>query len=126
MANTYSWIIGCLYTKNSISDGTTYNDVIKKAEATLRVTNSANQTADAAIDMDFNDPSDWSNFTEYSSVTKANVVSWIEGRLGSQTLSQIKARLDQQLIEDANVANTTAKGTGTHGEESFSATFPWD
>ena len=126
MTNTYSWVINCLYTKNITNDGSTYNDVIKKAEAFLRVTNSASQTADAAIDMDFNDPSDWSGFTAYSSVTKANVVSWIEGRLGSEILSEIKGRLDKQLLEEANIANTTAKGTGTHGEESFSATFPWD
>ena len=126
MANTYSWIINCLYRKDITKDGTTYSDVIKKAEAVLRVTNSSNQTADAGIDMDFNDPSDWSSFKAYSSVTQANVSSWLEGRLGSQNLANIKASLDRQLLEDANVANTTKKGTGSDEGGDFVATFPWD
>jgi len=50
-----------------------------------------------------------------------------EARLGSDTLTDIKFRLDREIIEEANIKDTNAKGTGsgTFGDESFTPTFPW-
>jgi hypothetical protein len=126
MANSYSWSVKCLYTKNITESGTTYTDVIKKARVTLRATDSDGNFEETGIDMDFNNPADWSAFTEYGSVTEANVISWTQNRLGN-ALPDIKFRLDRDILEAQNVKDITAKGTGSgeYGEETFTATFPW-
>jgi|TARA_Y100000114_G_C11733346_1_gene314814 hypothetical protein len=127
MANSYSWSVKCLYTKDITESGSTYADVIKKATVYLKATDSGGDSAETGIDMDFNNPADWSKFTAYGSVTEANVIAWTEARLGNDTLTDIKFRLDREILENENVKDVTAKGTGSgeFGDESFTPTFPW-
>jgi len=88
MANSYSWSVKCLYTKDITESGSTYADVIKKATVYLKATDSGGDSAETGIDMDFNNPADWSKFTAYGSVTEANVIAWTEARLGNDTLTE--------------------------------------
>jgi len=119
---TYAWTIDKLYTKNITEDGTTYSDAITRVEATLTATSetigSINVIHVADLDMNVSNVSE--SFTAYSSVTEANVKSWVETRIGSDMLADIKTNMENQLQFLENIHNTTAKE-----DADGNATFPW-
>ena len=79
MAVSYTWNIETLFTKDITESGTTYNDVIKRVLGNLTATSSeTSNTAVHGFDLDLKNPADWSTFTAYDSVSKANVQTWIE------------------------------------------------
>jgi|TARA_R100000084_G_scaffold86729_1_gene41297 hypothetical protein len=124
MAVSYTWNIETLFTKDITESGTTYNDVIKRVLGNLTATSSeTSNTAVHGFDLDLKNPADWSTFTAYDSVSKANVQTWIENRIGDAAISQIKQDLVNYLAFEDEIDGSTAKGTGSG--DSFSATFPW-
>ena len=125
MANTYTWTITKLYTKNITVDGTTYNDVVKRVEGRLTVTSGSDSSIDAVhgYDLDLRDPSDWSSFTAYDSLSQSKVQTWVEARLTADTITYVKQQLDAGVAFEEEVSGTTAKGSGS-GDD-FVASFPW-
>ena len=125
MANTYTWTILKLYTKNITVDGTTYNDVVKRVEGRLTVTSGSDSSIDAVhgYDLDLRDPSDWSSFTAYDSLSQSKVQTWVEARLTADTITYVKQQLDAGVAFEEEVSGTTAKGSGS-GDD-FVASFPW-
>ena len=119
---TYAWTIDKLYTKNITKDGTTYSDVITRIVATLTATSetigSVNVVHGADLDMNVSNVSE--SFITYNSVTEANVKSWVETRIGSDMLTQIKANMENELQYFENIHNTTAKE-----DSDGNSTFPW-
>ena len=119
---TYAWTIDKLYTKNITEDGTTYSDVITRIVATLTATSetigSVNVVHGADLDMNVSNVSE--SFITYNSVTEANVKSWVETRIGSDMLTQIKANMENELQFLENIHNTTAKE-----DSDGNSTFPW-
>jgi hypothetical protein len=119
---TYAWTIDKLYTKNITKDGTTYSDVITRIVATLTATSetigSVNVVHGADLDMNVSNVSE--SFIAYNSVTEANVKSWVETRIGSDMLTQIKANMENELQYFENIHNTTAKE-----DSDGNSTFPW-
>jgi Sec7-like guanine-nucleotide exchange factor len=45
---------------------------------------------------------DPNNFTQYNSLTKAEVVSWVQSVLGTTFISELEARLTERLDEKVN------------------------
>ena len=119
---TYAWTIDKLYTKNITEDGTTYSDVITRIVATLTATSETvgSITLDHGADLDMNVSNVSNSFTAYNSVTEANVKSWIETRIGSDMLADIKTNMENELQFLENIHNATAK-EDTDGN----STFPW-
>ena len=95
---TYSWSIDKLHIKDVTAGGATYSDVILRVEATLTGTSE----------------------TAYSSVSEANTVSWVEGRVNSDILTNIKAEIVSS-IEFLEKVNGAAEQVDSDG----AATFPW-
>lgn len=118
MATTYSWTIEKLYTKNITVDGTTYSDVIKKVEGYWTATKSGEESVHG-FELDLRNPSSWSDFTAYNSLTKAKVVAMVETRIGADMMSAIKAEQEARLDSQLEYQGATLKGT----EET--PTFPW-
>ena len=125
MANTYTWTILKLYTKNITVDGTTYNDVVKRVEGRLTATSGSDSSITIlhGYDLDLRDPSDWSSFTAYDSLSQSQVQTWIEARLTADTIAYVKQQLDAGIAFEEEVSGTTAKGSGS-GDD-FVASFPW-
>tara|TARA_R100001443_G_scaffold91482_1_gene98075 strand:- start:4660 stop:5040 length:381 start_codon:yes stop_codon:yes gene_type:complete len=125
MANTYTWTITKLYTKNITDSGTTYNDVIKRVEGTLVTTSGSDSNIKMThgYDIDLSNPSDWSSFTAYASLSQSTVQAWVEARLTSDTITQIKKHQDDGIAFEEQVSGTSAKGSGS-GDD-FVASFPW-
>ena len=119
---TYAWTIDKLYTKNITKDGTTYSDVITRIVATLTATSETvgSITLDHGADLDMNVSNVSESFIAYNSVTEANVKSWVETRIGSDMLTQIKANMENELQYFENIHNTTAKE-----DSDGNSTFPW-
>jgi|TARA_E500000318_G_C3505925_1_gene190279 hypothetical protein len=119
---TYAWTIDKLYTKNITESGTTYSDVITRVEATLTATSetvgSISVTHGANLDMDVSNVSN--SFTAYSSVTEANVKSWVETRITSDILTNIKTDLENNLTYLENINGSVAKE-----DSDGNSTFPW-
>ena len=118
MAISYTWEITGLFTKDITEDGTTYSDVLKRVQGTLTATDSGEEVVHA-FDIDLKNPSSWSDFTAYSSLTKANVVSFVETRIGSDMIASIKTNLEGVMDTLLEYSGSTLKGT----EEN--PTFPW-
>ena len=108
---TYAWTINKLYTKNIVLDGTTYTDVIIRVEATLtgtsEIINSIN--SDASFDLDMDVTGIDSSFIEYVSVTEANVITWIENKVGSPTINEIKKGIESEINFLENINDGVAK-----------------
>jgi hypothetical protein len=123
---TYAWTINTLHTKDITKNGTTYNDAILRVEATLTGTSETinSITSEAGFDLDMNVDNIDSSFTVYGSVTKANVISWIEGRVGSTQLSEIKTGIENNIDFKEKVDGSIAKGS-TDSDGNFTASFPW-
>ena len=125
MAN-YAWTIDKLYTKDITKSGKTYKDAILRVEATLTGTSESIGSigAEAYFDLDMNVENVDSSFTAYGSVSEVNVKTWIENRLGSTTLAEIKSGIEGDITFKENVYGSTAKGT-TDSDGNFTASFPW-
>jgi len=123
---TYSWDIKVLYTKNIAKSGTTYSDVILRVEAELKGTSetigSINATSSFDLDMDVDGVD--SSFTAYSSVTKANVETWIINRMDADILANIKTNLENEISFSEKVNGAVAKGAND-SDGNFTASFPW-
>jgi len=119
---TYAWTINKLYTKDITKDGTTYTDVILRVEATLTGTSetigSINSNGSFDLDMDVTGID--SSFTEYASVTEANVKTWVENRVGSATINEIKQGIEGE-IDFLEKTNGSVAKEDTDGN----STFPW-
>ncbi len=119
---TYAWTIDKLYTKNITEGGSTYTDAIVRVNATLTGTSetvgSINLFHVADLDMNVSNVS--KSFTAYDSVTEANVKSWVETRIGSVTLSEIKTNMENELQFLENIHDSTAKE-----DSDGKSTFPW-
>ena len=119
---SYEWVIEKLHTKNITTGGTTYTDVIKRIEAHLKATSDVKSslTRQHYVDLNMNTNNVANSFTAYNSVTKANVTSWIEIRLTSPIISDIKKHLENELAFDEDVDGATAKV-----DADGNATFPY-
>ena len=65
-------------------------------------------------------PADSSNFTDYSSLTKDQVLTWVEGLLGPEEVANMKSEVEARIVH----MNNTAAGINT---ESIDAQppLPW-
>ena len=65
-------------------------------------------------------PADSSNFTDYSSLTKDQVLTWVEGLLGPEEVANMKSEVEARIVH----MNNTAAGINT---ESMDAPppLPW-
>ena len=65
-------------------------------------------------------PADSSNFTDYSSLTKSQVLTWVEGLLGPEEVTTLKSEVEARIVD----MNNTAVGINT---ESIDAPppLPW-
>lgn len=118
MATTYSYTIERLYTKDITVDGTTYSDVIKKVQGYWTASRSG-ESAIHGFELDLRNPSSWSDFTAYDSLTQSNVVAMVETRIGADMMAAIKAEQEGRLDSQLEYQGATLKGT----EEK--PTFPW-
>lgn len=123
---TYNWEIDSLHTKNITKNGTIYSDVILRIQAELKGTSETvgSINATSSFDLDMNVDGVDISFTPYSSVTKANVVTWIENKMDTDILANIKTNIENQITFLENVDGSEAKGT-TDSNNVFTATFPW-
>ena len=126
MANSFSWTVDKVYTKNITTGGKTYSDVIARVEGTLKGVsgNDSEVFADHTVDLDMNTSGLADSFTAYSGVSQANVVSWIETRLNATTIETIKSHLNNEIEFLENIKGATAQGS-TDSEGNFTASFPW-
>lgn len=126
MANSFSWTVDKVYIKNITTGGKTYSDVIARVEGTLKGIsgNDSEVFADHTVDLDMNTSGLADSFTAYSSVSQANVVSWIETRLNATTIETIKSHLNNEIEFLENIKGATAQGS-TDSEGNFTASFPW-
>lgn len=126
MANSFSWTVDKVYTKNITTGGKTYSDVIARVEGTLKGVsgNDSEVFADHTVDLDMNTSGLADSFTAYSGVSQANVVSWIETRLNTTTIETIKSHLNNEIEFLENIKGATAQGS-TDSEGNFTASFPW-
>ena len=126
MANSFSWTVEKVYTKNITTGGKTYSNVIARVEATLRAVSGSDSSisTDHFVDLDMNTSGLADSFTAYSGVSQANVVSWIETRLNATTLESIKGHMNNEIEYLENIAGAVAQGT-TDSEGNFTASFPW-
>jgi len=65
-------------------------------------------------------PADSNNFTDYSSLTKSQVLTWVEGLLGTEEVTTLKSEVEARIVH----MNNTAAGINT---ESIDAPppLPW-
>jgi len=119
---TYGWKIDTLYTKDITSGGTTYTDVILRVEATLTGTSETEGsiTAEGSFDLDMNVTGLASGFTAYASVTEANVKTWVENRVDSSIMANIKSQIEDDISFREKVHGSTAK-VDSDGK----STYPW-
>jgi len=124
---TYSWDIKVLHTKDITKSGTTYSDVVLRVESELKGVSETIGSIDAVgtFDLDMDVDSIDTSFTAYDSVTKANVITWIESRIHSDTLAKVKSDIEAEIAFQEKINGSTAKGT-TDSDDVFTATFPWD
>jgi hypothetical protein len=123
---TYSWTINKLHTKEITKDGTTYTDVILRVEATLTGTSETigSITSESGFDLSMNTDSIDSSFTAYSSVTEANVITWVENTVSSEIMANVKTSIEDNIDFHEKVHGATPKGT-TDSDGNFTASFPW-
>ena len=124
---TYAWTIDKLYTKDITKNGTTYSDSILRVEATLTATSETVSSIKSisTFDLDMNVDNIDSSFTAYASVTEANVKTWIENRIGSATIIEIKRGIEAEIDFLEKVNGSVAKGS-TDSDNNFTSAFPWD
>jgi hypothetical protein len=119
---TYSWHIDRLYTKDITKDGTTYTDVVLRVTAFLRGTseNHDSVVANSGFDLDLNVDNIDSSFTLYGDITEANVISWLESKIGTDGINSAKQAIEGELeFWDA------VYGANPKEDSDGNATFPW-
>jgi hypothetical protein len=119
---TYTWSIDLLSTKDINKDGTTYSDAIIRVNATLigQSETTPSITSSGSFDLDMDVDNIESNFTAYSSVTEANVISWVESRVNADILAGIKTGIEGDIEFQEKVAGASPKE-----DADGNATFPW-
>ena len=119
---TYAWTVEKLYTKNITESGSTYTDAITRVLGTLTATSETIDSINVGhgVDLDMNVSNISNSFTAYDSVTEANVKSWIETRIGSAMLTDIKKGLENELEFLENIHGSTPKE-----DSDGNSTFPW-
>lgn len=119
---TYAWTVEKLYTKNITESGSTYTDAITRVLGTLTATSETIDSINVShgVDLDMNVSSVSKSFTAYDSVTEANVKSWIETRIGSAMLTEIKKGLENELEFLENI-----HGSNPKEDSDGKSTFPW-
>jgi hypothetical protein len=119
---TYAWKIDKLYTKNIVLNNITYTNVILRIEATLIGTSETvgSINVDGSFDLDMDVTGIDSSFIEYESITEAHVKTWIENKVGSATINEIKQGIEKEIDFLERINNSVAK-VDTDGN----ATFPW-
>ena len=119
---TYAWTIDKLYTKDITEGGSTYTDVILRVDSTLTATSETIGSISVihSADLDMNVSNVSNSFTAYGSVTEANLKSWVETRIGSVTLTEIKTSLEAGLEYLEKINDATAKE-----DAGGNSTFPW-
>lgn len=122
MMATYTWQIQKLYTKDITENGQTYTDVIVRVAASLVATSESigSITSESGFDLDMNVDNIDSNFTEYSSVTEANVISWMESRVEDAIMANIKQTLVGEIDYQEKIHGATPKE-----DSDENAVFPW-
>lgn len=123
---TYNWTINKLHTKDITKDGTTYTDVILRVEATLTGTSETigSISSEGGFDLSMNIDNIDSSFTTYSSVTEANVKTWVENNVSSEIMANIKDNIESSVDFQEKVYGATPKGT-TDSDGNFTPSFPW-
>ena len=123
---TYNWTIDKLHTKDITKNGTTYTDVILRVEATLIGTSATigSVTSTSGFDLDMNTDGIDNSFTTYSSVTEENVKTWVENRVSSEIMANVKDGIESNIDFQEKVHGATPKGT-TDADGNFIASFPW-
>ena len=119
---TYAWTIDRLFTKDITEGGTTYTDVILRVNATLKGTSETIDSINGqgTFDLDMNVSGLAESFTAYDSVTEANVVSWVEGKIDTETMAHCKAEIESHIAFEEKVHGSSAKE-----DSEGNATFPW-
>lgn len=119
---TYVWTINKLHTKDITKDGTTYTDVILRVGATLTGTSETigSINAEATFDLDMDVTGIDSSFTEYVHVTEADVKTWVENKVGSSTINEIKESIEKEIDFLENINGGVLKE-----DVDGNATFPW-
>ena len=65
-------------------------------------------------------PADSSNFTDYSSLTKSQVLTWVEDLLSTEEVVNIKSKVEAKIVH----MNNTAAGINTIGMDA-PPPLPW-
>jgi len=119
---TYAWTVEKLYTKNITESGKTYTDTILRVQGVLTATSEkiGSVNTNHGVDLDMNVSNISESFTAYDSVTEDNVKSWIETRIGSAMLTEIKQGLENELEFLENIHGSTPKE-----DSDGKSTFPW-
>jgi|5B_taG_2_1085324.scaffolds.fasta_scaffold00247_15 hypothetical protein len=123
---TYAWKINKLYTKNITKSGKTYTDAILRVDATLTGTSETigSISAEGGFDLDMNVDNIDSSFTAYGSVKEADVKTWVENRIDSSILANIKAEIEADIDFQEKVNGSSPKGSND-SDGNFVASFPW-
>ena len=66
-------------------------------------------------------PADSSNFTDYSSLTESQVLTWVEGLLGPEEVTHIKSKVEAKIVH----MNNTAAGINTESMLDVPPPLPW-
>jgi hypothetical protein len=119
---TYTWSIDLLSTKDITKDGTTYSDAIIRVNATLtgQSETTPSITASGGFDLDMDVDNVESNFTAYSSVTEANVISWVQSRVNADILADVKTGIEGDIEFQEKVSGSAPKE-----DSDGNPTFPW-
>ena len=82
-------------------------------------------SAEGGFDLDMNVDNIDSSFTAYGSVTEANVITWVENRVDSSILANIKTEIEADIDFQEKVNGSSPKGSND-SNGNFVASFPWD
>jgi len=119
---TYTWTIEVLFTKDITKDGTTYSDAIIRVGAMLTGQSDTipSISSSSYFDLDIDVDNIESNFISYSSVTEAEVITWVQSRVNADILADIKTGIesDIEFKEKVNGSNPKEDAEGN-------PTFPW-
>lgn len=107
MANTYSWNCRTVDTYPSHTDenSVTESDVVYNVH--WRVTGSDGTNESTVIGTQVIDTADLSSFTAFADITHDDMIAWTKAAMGTESVSEIEANLDAQLVELATPTSVT-------------------
>jgi hypothetical protein len=119
---TYTWTIEVLFTKDITKDGTTYPDAIIRVGAMLTGQSDTipSISSGSYFDLDIDVDNIGSNFISYSSVTEAEVITWVQSRVDPDMLADIKAGIERDIEFKEKVYGANPKE-----DAEGNPTFPW-